>query len=217
VDWHQHSHFLCATAIYFARHWPPRSSAGHHCDRRRQSLCHVCLAMGCRQLWKAVIVLGRRRPDAAGSGEQSSCSFPFRLTGRVQGFSVGRHPKLLLVVVTWYFADKSARSCLTSVCPLSYSEMIKPCALLGGHWGNAGAGWGTAHGSMDSTVLYVLLHLRVCLVVGAAALAVRCRSAVSGDPISRTEHSDPHQPAVLLCHRPSSLHFLLESLVSLGS
>lgn len=35
-----------------------------------------------------------------------------------------------LVVVTWYFADKSARSCLTSVCPLSYSEMIKPCALI---------------------------------------------------------------------------------------
>lgn len=77
--------------------------------------------------------------------------------------------------------------------------------VAGGNWNDTGIGRSAAQRCVDSIVLYVLLHLCVCLVVGTSALALRSRSAILGDPLGWAEHSDPHQPAVLLCHWTGTL------------
>lgn len=109
--------------------------------------------------------------------------------------------------------------CTLEALPASRVSIIL-CLVAGGHWSNAGAGGSPAGGGLDRecgvdcAVLHVLLHLRVCLVVGAPALALRGRGPVPGDSLGRPEHRHPHQPALLLRHRAGMPPFPLHIWVS---
>lgn len=81
--------------------------------------------------------------------------------------------------------------------------------MAGGHWNDTRIGRSAAQRCVDSIILYVLLHLWVRLVMGTSALALRSRSAILGDPLCWAEHSNPHQPAVLVCHWTGAVFVLL--------